>query len=35
MNTDYPVEAMAILLNEDCILKRFVPLIQYKQGFIE
>lgn len=35
MNTDYPVEAITILLNKDCILNRFVPLIQYREQLVD
>ena len=35
MNSDYKVEAMAILLNEDCILQRYVPLVPYKHDIIK
>lgn len=34
MNTNYRVEAIAFLLNEDCILQRFHPLIPYKNQLI-
>lgn len=30
MNTNYRIEAIDYLLNEDCILQRFYPLIPYK-----
>lgn len=32
---DYRIEAFAILLNEDCILQRYYPLIPYKKILIE
>lgn len=32
---DYKIEAMDILLNEDCILQRYFPLIQYKKILIK
>ncbi len=35
MNTDYPINAINILLNEDCILARFYPLIPYKSRLVE
>lgn len=35
MNSDYKVEAMDILLNEDCILQRYVPLVPYKHDIIK
>lgn len=35
MNADYQVEAINILLNEDCILKRFVPLIRYREKLVQ
>ena len=35
MNTDYKIEAITILLNEDCILTRYYPLIPYKKILIE
>lgn len=34
MNTDYKTEALGILLNEDCVLKRFYPLIPHKDKMI-
>ncbi len=35
MNSDYKVEAMDILLNEDCVLQRYIPLIPYKYDIIK
>jgi hypothetical protein len=35
MNSDYKVEAMDILLNEDCVLQRYIPLIPYKHDIIK
>ena len=35
MNSDYKVEAIDILLNEDCILQRYVPLVPYKHKIIK
>ncbi len=35
MNTDYSIGAIEILLNEDCVLKRFYPLIPYKDTIIK
>ncbi len=35
MNTDYQVEAINILLNEDCILSRFVPLLPYREKLVQ
>lgn len=32
---DYRVEALEILLNEDCILQRYYPLIPYKESLLE
>lgn len=34
-NPDYQIDAIGILLNEDCILKGFYPLIPYKDAIIE
>ena len=34
INTDYPVEAIGILLNEDCLLERYYPLVAYKEKLI-
>ncbi len=31
---NYRIEAFEVLLNEDCILKRYYPLIPYKYGLI-
>lgn len=35
LNTDYKIEAIKGLLNEDCILKRFYPLIPYKDILVD
>lgn len=35
MNTDYSIEALEILLNEDCLAERYYPLIQYKGTLIQ
>lgn len=35
MNTDYKIEAMKGLLNEDCILARYYPLIPYKEDLVD
>ena len=35
MNSDYKVEAIAVLLNEDCILQRYYPLIPYKHDIVK
>lgn len=35
VNTDYRIEAISLLLNEDCILKGYYPLIQHKDGLVE
>lgn len=35
VNTDYRVEAISLLLNEDCILKGYYPLIPHKDRLIE
>lgn len=35
LNTDYKIEAIAVLLNEDCILTRYYPLISYKDILVE
>ena len=35
MNTDYKIEAMKGLLNEDCILARYYPLIPYKEKLVD
>lgn len=35
MNTDYKITAINVLLNEDCILTRYYPLIPYKKNLIE
>ena len=32
---NYKIEAIDVLLNEDCILQRYFPLIQYKEMLIE
>lgn len=32
---DYKIDAIKILLNEDCILSRYFPLIPYKEKIIE
>lgn len=34
MNPDYPIEALAVLLNEDCLLRRYYPLIGQKERLI-
>lgn len=35
LNTDYKIEAIKVLLNEDCILTRYYPLIPYKDLLVE
>ena len=35
LNTDYKIEAIKVLLNEDCILTRYYPLISYKDILVE
>ncbi|MBQ8313156.1 MAG: hypothetical protein IJX84_08150 [Clostridia bacterium] len=35
VNTDYKIEAIGYLLNEDCILKGFYPLIPYCNILVE
>lgn len=35
MNTDYKIEAIKVLLNEDCILARYYSLIPYKDILVE
>lgn len=35
MNTNYKTEAIGYLLNEDCILKGFYPLIPYRNILVE
>ena len=35
MNTDYKIEAIKVLLNEDCVLTRYYPLIPYKDILVE
>ena len=35
MNTDYRIEAIKVLLNEDCILTRYYSLIPYKDILVE
>ena len=35
MNTDYKIEAVKGLLNEDCILARYYPLIPYKEDLVD
>ncbi len=35
LNTDYKIEAIKVLLNEDCILTRYYPLIPYKDILVE
>ena len=35
LNTDYKIEAIEVLLNEDCILARYYPLISYKDILVE
>ena len=32
---DYKIEAIRILLNEDCVLQRYYPLIPYKEALIQ
>lgn len=32
---DYRIEGFSLLLNEDCILSRFYPLIPYKEQLLE
>ena len=34
MNTNYKIEAIIILLKEDCILTGYYPLIQYKESLV-
>ena len=35
LNTDYRIEKMKDLLNEDCILERYYPLIPYKNTLVD
>lgn len=35
LNTDYKIEAIKVLLNEDCVLTRYYPLIPYKEMLVE
>jgi len=35
LNTDYKIGAIKILLNEDCILKGYYPLIPYKDILVD
>ena len=35
MNTDYKVEAIAVLLNEDCVLQGYFPLVPYKHEMVK
>ena len=35
LNTDYKIEAIKVLLNEDCILSRYYPLISCKDILVE
>ncbi len=35
MNSDYKIEAMTVLLDENCILKRYFALIPYKYILVE
>ncbi|MGN0591611.1 MAG: DUF4332 domain-containing protein [Ruminococcus sp.] len=35
VNTDYQIEAIITLLNKDCILERYYPLIPYKTTLVE
>lgn len=35
LNTDYKIEAIKELLNEDCILTRYYPLIPYKDILVD
>ena len=35
VNTDYRIEAISFLLNEDCILKGYYPLIPHKDRLLE
>lgn len=35
VNTDYKIEAIDILLKEDCILKGYYPLIPYRDMLVE
>lgn len=35
VNTDYRIEAISLLLNEDCILKGFYPLIPHRDSLLE
>lgn len=35
INTDYKIDALDILLNEDCLNERYYPLIEYKKSMVE
>jgi len=35
LNTDYKIEAIKVLLNEDCILTKYYPLILYKDILVD
>ena len=35
MHTNYKIEAIGILLKEDCILTGFYPLIPYKDSLVD
>lgn len=35
VNTDYKIEAIALLLNEKCILKGYYPLIPHRDSLVE
>ena len=35
LNTDYKIEAIKVLLNKDCILTRYYPLIPYKEILVK
>lgn len=35
LNADYKIEAIKVLLNEDCILTRFHSLIPYKDILVQ
>lgn len=32
---DYKIEAIRVLLNEDCVLQRYFPLIRYKEALVQ
>ena len=34
MNADYPIEALDILLDRECLTARYWPLIQYKDALL-